>query len=58
VVVGGQDELVDADEVSRWTLGLNPPAALVSLPLASHFFHGELTALCMAVHAELLTSFS
>jgi len=58
VVVGGQDELVDADEVSRWARGLNSPAALVSLPLAGHFFHGELTPLRMAVHAELLASFS
>lgn len=58
VVVGGRDELVDADEVSRWARGLNPPAAVVSLPQASHFFHSELAALRMAVHTELLASFS
>lgn len=45
VVIGGQDELVDADGVRRWVGQLTPPAQLLDYPQAGHFFHGLLTQL-------------
>lgn len=43
VVQGGQDEVIDANQVREWLgrLGQNPPE-LVWLDEAGHFFHGRL----------------
>ncbi len=45
VVMGDQDELVDAQEVYRWAAGLRPLATVIRLPEATHFFHGQLVRL-------------
>ncbi len=45
VVMGERDELVEPDEVYRWTDGLQSPVRLLRLPEASHFFHGQLVGM-------------
>lgn len=45
VVMGDQDELVDAGEVYRWAEALSPPASVIALAQATHFFHGHLIEL-------------
>jgi alpha/beta superfamily hydrolase len=45
VVQGDQDELVNIDEVRRWTAQLKSPPDLAVLQGAEHFFHGRLTEL-------------
>lgn len=42
VVIGNQDELVDAAGVYAWAKRLEKPAALLTYPDATHFFHGML----------------
>ncbi len=53
VLVGEQDEVVDAAAVRRWATQLSPPATVLSFPEASHFFHGELVNLRDQVRTEL-----
>jgi len=45
IVVGGRDDIVDADLIATWAGEMTNPPQLVSIPEASHFFHGELVAL-------------
>lgn len=56
VVMGGQDELVDSRAVVTWAQKLEPPAMVLCLPDANHFFHGQLVALCTELRAALLAS--
>lgn len=42
VVIGNQDELVDVEGVYAWAKQLEKPAALLTYPDATHFFHGVL----------------
>lgn len=42
VVMGDKDELVSPEDVYQWSDSLSPPATVISLPDASHFFHGQL----------------
>lgn len=42
VIMGDEDELVSAEEVYQWCDSLTPAATVISLPEASHFFHGQL----------------
>lgn len=43
VIIGNQDELVDVAGVYAWAKQLEQPAALLTYPDATHFFHGALT---------------
>ncbi len=45
IVLGGEDELVDADAVVAWVDGLEPGPELAVLDDADHFFHGRLREL-------------
>ncbi len=45
IVLGGADELVDADAVVAWAAARAAVGRVILLPEASHFFHGELVAL-------------
>lgn len=45
VVMGDQDELVDAEEVYAWAAGLQPLPEVVRMPEATHFFHGQLVTM-------------
>lgn len=49
VVIGGEDDLVEAAEVQAWVAGLGSPASCVLIPAASHFFHAQLSNLSAAV---------
>lgn len=51
IVMGDRDELVDAAEVYRWAESLDPLPRIVSMPEATHFFHGQLVQM-----RELLTN--
>jgi Predicted hydrolase of the alpha/beta superfamily len=42
VIMGDKDELVNPEDVYRWCDSLTPSATVISLPEASHFFHGQL----------------
>lgn len=42
VVMGDQDELVDAADVYRWADSLEPAPVVIRIPEATHFFHGQL----------------
>lgn len=45
IVLGGADELVDAEAVTAWAAQRPAVGALIVLPEATHFFHGQLVAL-------------
>lgn len=45
IVLGGADAIVAVDEVSAWARQRPRVTNVIVLPEASHFFHGELTAL-------------
>lgn len=45
IVLGGADDLVDADAVTAWAAPRAAVGQVILLPAASHFFHGELVAL-------------
>lgn len=45
VVQGDRDELVDAEDVRRWTESIAPQPDLRVLPGVDHFFHGRLNEL-------------
>lgn len=45
LVQGERDELVDAEEVRRWALAVEPSPELRFLPGVDHFFHGRLNEL-------------
>jgi uncharacterized protein len=53
VVQGDRDELVNADEIKRWTESLEPRPELRLLPGVDHFFHGRLNELRDVVTAWL-----
>ncbi len=53
VIMGGRDELVDADAVYRWVDQLRSPVALVRMPDATHFFHGHMVAMRTELTAKL-----
>lgn len=40
VVMGDQDEIVDAGQVHRWVESVQPSPQLIRMPTATHFFHG------------------
>lgn len=54
VVMGDQDELVDAQAVYRWAQGLNPAPDVIAMPEAGHFFHGLLVPLRERLMATLV----
>ncbi len=45
VIQGDEDELVDAEQVAKWSNSFSPRAQLDRMPDASHFFHGKLVEL-------------
>lgn len=45
IVLGGADDLVDADAVTAWAATRAAVGQVILLPAASHFFHGALVAL-------------
>lgn len=45
IVLGGADDLVDAEAVAAWAATRAAVGRVILLPEASHFFHGELAAL-------------
>lgn len=45
MVLGGADELVDAEAATSWAADRAAVGALILLPGASHFFHGQLVTL-------------
>jgi len=45
LVMGDRDELVDPGGVYRWAETLSPAPTIVSMPEATHFFHGHLVQL-------------
>ena len=45
IVLGGADDLVDAEAVAAWAAARAAVDRVILLPEASHFFHGELVAL-------------
>lgn len=45
IVLGGADELVDAEAVTSWAADRAAVGRLILLPGASHFFHGQLATL-------------
>ncbi len=45
VIQGEQDEVVPSDEVKKWAAQPPSPLKFVSMPGASHFFHGKLLEL-------------
>jgi alpha/beta superfamily hydrolase len=49
LVQGDADEVVDPQAVRAWASAITPPPDLVSVPGASHFFHGRLGAIVAAV---------
>lgn len=55
VIIGNQDELVDVEGVYVWAKQLKKPAALLTYPEATHFFHGVLTEVKRDL-ANLLTA--
>lgn len=44
VVQGGEDEVVEASEVRKWSQSLNNSVDFIYFDEATHFFHGALTA--------------
>ena len=53
IVLGGADAIVAVDEVSAWARQRPRVTNVIVLPQASHFFHGELTALERELGAAL-----
>jgi alpha/beta superfamily hydrolase len=49
VIQGERDEIVPAEAVAAWARHFEPPADLVLVPQADHFFHRRLDALAAAV---------
>ncbi len=45
LVLGGQDELVEAEAVLAWLESLDCTVETIVIPEASHFFHGQLNSL-------------
>ncbi len=45
IFLGAEDELVDAERTRKWAVQLTSPTAIVTVPGASHFFHGQLATL-------------
>ena len=45
IVQGDSDEVVPPEAVRQWAQALRPPARLVMLPGAGHFFHGRINEL-------------
>lgn len=53
IVQGDQDEIVEAQQVTAWAAGFEPPPHLVMLQGASHFFHGRLIELREVIVKEI-----
>ncbi|MEH6639156.1 MAG: alpha/beta fold hydrolase [Porticoccaceae bacterium] len=53
VVIGGADDIVDADVVTAWVHDLATPPRLICIPQASHFFHGELITMKTRLEPEV-----
>lgn len=45
IVQGDQDEIVSSEQVFAWAETLTPKPAVIRIPDAGHFFHGQLTVL-------------
>ena len=54
IVIGGLDDIVDANTVADWVSAMAAPPRLVCIPEASHFFHGELVTLKTKLETEIL----
>ncbi len=53
VIQGEADEVVEPEEVYAWVEKQTPKPAIMRLPAAGHFFHGQLNALMKAAHKSL-----
>lgn len=53
VVIGGADDIVDANVVTTWVHDLATPPRLICIPQASHFFHGELITMKTRLEPEV-----
>ena len=49
LIQGDADEVVDPKAVRAWATSISPPPNLISVPGASHFFHGRLGEIIAAV---------
>lgn len=56
LVLGGQDELVEAEAVLAWLESLNCSVDTIVIPEASHFFHGQLNSLREKLGVQLSAS--
>ncbi|OUS01226.1 hypothetical protein A9Q90_10230 [Gammaproteobacteria bacterium 54_18_T64] len=56
VVLGGQDEVVPAEDIQAWLESLVSPVVPILIPEASHFFHGQLNTLREKIGVELSRS--
>lgn len=56
LVLGGQDELVEAEAVLAWLESLNCSVDTIVIPEASHFFHGQLNSLREKLSVQLSAS--
>lgn len=56
VVQGGEDDVVDPQEVAAWVSGLHPSPELIWMDGAGHFFHGMLPELKAGVGGFLQQS--
>lgn len=45
IVLGADDELVDPTDAGNWAAQLTSPTTIITVPGASHFFHGQLVVL-------------
>jgi alpha/beta superfamily hydrolase len=50
VIQGGEDDVVDPDQVSQWVQQQSPPPDYRWLDAAGHFFHGRLMELKGVIH--------
>lgn len=52
IIQGGEDEVVDSQEVLDWAMSRTPKPDLIWRAQASHFFHGELVWLRKLIQAS------
>ncbi|HBG51652.1 MAG TPA: hypothetical protein DDW89_07575, partial [Gammaproteobacteria bacterium] len=50
LIQGMADEVVDAERVVAWAAQFVPPVNVITVPDASHFFHGQLKILRDLAH--------
>lgn len=53
IVIGEADDIVDAAVVGAWVQALEKPPRLISIPEASHFFHGALSTMKARLEPEV-----